>query len=156
MSFFVMTNEPLLSDGYRTYKRVNPALVFGLWFSFGLGIAGMFWFLVTGGIALKKQGKDGFLTPQGIVMVGVLGLFIPLPVFFTQSFMALGDMTVASVLLAGSTITLPLTTVVAIWKIVHSKVRTVSGTWHEIAAVAVLQWCVVLYYFDMLPLRLWA
>ena len=147
--------EPILSDGYRTYKLVNPALIFGLWFSLGLGIAGMLWFLVTGGIALKQHGRAGFLRPQGIALVGVLGLLVPIPVFFTQSFMALGDKTAASLLLAGSTILLPLTMVLAHWKIVQSKVRTRSGTLHGIAAVAVLQWCAILFYFDMLPFRLW-
>lgn len=149
-------SEPLISDGYRSYKQVNNAVVFGLWFSLGLGIAGLLWFLVTGIIAIKKQGKAGFLTPQGIALLGVLGLLVPLPFFFTQSFMALGDKTVASVLLAGSTVFLPLTMIVAHWKTVQSKVRTGIGTLHGLGTVAVLQWCGVLYYNGMLPFRLWA
>jgi len=69
--------------------------------------------------------------------------------------MALGNKTAASLLLAASTILLPLMMFLAHWRIVQGKVRTRSGTLHGIAAVAVLQWCGILYYFDMLPFRLW-
>lgn len=150
------SDEPLVSDGYRTYKRVNPALIYGLWLSLSLGLVGMLWFLLSGFVALKRQGLSGFLTPQGIAMIGVLGLLIPIPFFFTQSFMALGDKTTASLLLAGATILLPLSMLVTHWKIVRNKVRTKTDKLHVIAALAVLQWCGVLYYFDMLPFRLWA
>jgi len=52
--------------------------------------------------------------------------------------MTLGDKTVASVLLAGSTVLLPLTVVIAHWKIVQGKDRTASSTWHGMASVAVV------------------
>lgn len=149
-------NEPLISDGYRTYKQVNPAVIYGLWSSLGLGLSGMLWFLIAGGIAIKGQGKRGFITPQGIAMTGVLGLFLPIPLFFTQSFMALGDKTIASMLLAGATVFLPLTMLLAHGKIVRNKVHNRTDTLHGIAAIAVLQWCGLLFYFGMLPLRLWA
>jgi CubicO group peptidase (beta-lactamase class C family) len=149
-------DTPLISDGYRTYQQVNPAVIYGLWFSLGLGLCGMLWFLIAGGIAIKRQGKTGFTTPQGIAMIGVLGLLLPIPLFFTQSFMALGDKTTASLLLAGASVFLPLTMLLAHGKIVRNKDRKRIDTLHGIAAVAVLQWCGILIYFGMLPLRLWA
>lgn len=148
-------NEPLLSDGYRTYSKTNPAIIYGLWFSLGLALAGMLWFVTTGAFAIKRKGMAGFLTPQGIALAGILGLLLPIPVFFTQSFMALGDKTPASLMLAAATVLLPLTMLVTHSKIVRSKSRNSIDTLHGVAAVCVLQWCATLYYFDLLPLRLW-
>lgn len=149
------SNIPLLSDGYRTYQQVNPGLLYGLWVSLAFGLLGILWFLVTGMIALLRHGLAGFLSPAGIAVIGVLGLLAPVPFFFTQSFMALGDMTTASVLLAGATILLPLTMLAVVWRVTQVEGRTVADCIHGIAAMAVLQWCAVLVHFDMLPFRLW-
>lgn len=148
-------NIPLMSDGYRTYKRINPVVIYGHWLSLSLGLIGILWFLLSGMVTLIRQGKAGFIKPKVIAMIGVLGLLVPIPFFFTQSFMALGDRTLASMLLAGATILLPLTMLVTPGLIFLNKARNKTDTLHIIAAVAVLQWCGVLYYFDMLPLRLW-
>ena len=148
-------NIPLISDGYRTYKQVNPGLIYGLWLSLTLGVLGILWFLLAGIVAVIKKGVAGFITSQGIALLGVLGLLVPIPFFFTQSFMALGDMTVASVLLAGATVLLPFTMLVAFWKTLRVEVRKGIDNLHGIASIATLQWCAVLFYFDMLPFRLW-
>lgn len=147
--------SPLLGDGYRTYARVNPSIIYGLWFSLGLGLAGMVWLALNGGLALFSKGLSGFLTAPGVALLGILGLLAPIPLFFTQSFMSLGDKTPASVLLATATVMLPVSMLVAHGLIVRNPSRDRINTLHGISTVAVLQWCAVLYYFDLLPLRLW-
>jgi CubicO group peptidase (beta-lactamase class C family) len=146
----------LVGDGYRTYERISATLLFSLWLSLVLGAVGMLWLMMSGLVDLKRYGLAGFRQPAGIALIGVLGLFVSVPFFFLQPFMALGDLTIASFLLAASTVFLPLCSLIALWKTVRLQARSWMTTINLIALIAVLQWCAVLYNFEMLPFRLWA
>ena len=93
--------------------------------------------------------------PLFVPFLAALSLVLPVPFFLGQSFLQLGDLTVASGLLALVTGALPLAMAFGLWRRVK---RGMAGPGDRLAAaaeVAVLQWAVVLAYWGLLPLRLW-
>jgi len=148
--------EYLVSDGFRTYKKVSTAYLTAHWISVLLGLAGLIWILIAGSISLVRFRSKMINRPEAPAFVASALLFIPIPFFFTQSFMALGDFTLASALLAIVTLLLPIGMFVTIIR--AKKMWQVSRITllHGIAAAFVLQWCAVLLAEDMLPFRLWA
>ena len=147
--------EYLVSDGFRTYEKVSTAYLAAHWTSILLGLAGLVWTLVSGSVSLVRFRSDAFRRPEAPAFVASALLFAPLPFFFTQSFMALGDFTIASALLALVTVLLPIgmlsTIILATKKWRASRMNLLHG----LAATFVLQWCVVLVTTGMLPFRLW-
>ncbi|WP_417451384.1 serine hydrolase domain-containing protein [Kordiimonas sp.] len=148
-------DNPLISDGFRTYKKVNPSLIFGLWASAALCSVGILWFAGFGAVAFIQHKAAAFIRAEGMAFTGIVSLLLPIPFFFLQPFTALGDMTLASVALAAVSIALPVSMLAAHTKIIHTKNRSRIETLHGIAAIAVFQFCLVLWYWDMMPLMLW-
>ncbi len=83
---------------------------------------------------------------------GVLALLLPLPLFYSQSFIQLGDLTLASGVLAAVTAALPVTMLIGLATALR---RLTWRSVEEAAMFAVLQSCLVLAAWDLLPLRLW-
>jgi CubicO group peptidase (beta-lactamase class C family) len=104
---------------------------------------------------LARYRSSAWRRPELIPFSGVLGLFAALPLFMDQSFIRLGDMTAASVLLAAGTAALPLTMIALLWRAARSSGRLAILMAHAFWAIAVLQWCAVLATWDLLPVRLW-
>ena len=157
-SHVLMTGEDgtaLISDGFRTYKKVNPALVFGLWASAILAAAGACWFIATGTLAFARHDRAALWRAEGMAFIGVVCLLLPAPLFLLQSYKALGDMTAASLTLAAVSILLPLSMLAAHTKVIQTKNRSRTETCHGLATIAVFQFCLVLWYWDLLPLMLW-
>ncbi len=147
--------KELISDGFRTYKKTSPAIVYGLRASLALAGAGLLWFLAWGIYALYRHGKGAFKRPEGMALMGILSLALPIPFYLTQSFMALGDMTAASISLCIVSIFLPLSALVAHTKVVQTKGRSKIENGHGFAAIATVQAALILWYFDLIPLMLW-
>ncbi len=156
-AFFPGDNgEYLISDGFLTYEKVPAAYLTAHWTSMILGLAGLTWVLIAGTVSLVRHRSEMFRRPEAPAYIASVLLFAPIPFFLTQSFLALGDFTPASFLLALVTFLLPigmLTTVLLAsktWK--TSRIDLLNAT----AAASVLQWCIVLAAAGMLPFRLWA
>lgn len=150
-------NEYLMSDGYSTYRKVSAWYIATLWMSLALGLLGVLWFLGAGIATLMRYRGSAWPRVEMIPFAGVLGLLVPLPFFLMQGFMRLGEMTTASVLLAAVMLALPLTMIALLWRVMRtpSRRRSWIAIVHANWALAVLQWCVVLATWGMLPLRLW-
>ena len=146
----------LLSDGFQTYRRVSSGYLVAHWASVVLGLAGLAWFVVAGSISLLRFRTRAFRRVEAPALLSILLLFVPIPFFMRQSFMALGDVTLASVLLAAVTLTLPAGMIATIWLARKSRESSRMDLLHVAAAVCVLQWCAVLMATGMLPFRLWA
>jgi hypothetical protein len=148
--------EYLVSDGFLTYKKIPIAHLIAHWISMSLGLAGIGWILISGSVLFFRYRLKMFQRPEAPAYVASTLLFAPIPLFFTQSFMALGDLTFASGLLATVTLLLPIGMLLTV---VFARNTWKTG-WIDLlytaAAALVLQWCVVLIAAGMLPFRLWA
>jgi CubicO group peptidase (beta-lactamase class C family) len=145
----------LFSDGFQTYQKVPTAYLATHWISAFLGVVGFVWIFLAGIVTVVRYRTKMLRQPEAPAFVTIVLLFVPVPFFMTQSFMALGDFTAASVLLAAVTLLLPigllLTIIRARTAVNESRVNLIHG----LAAVFALQWCAVLIAAGMLPLRLW-
>lgn len=147
--------EYLISDGFLTYEKVSTVYLAAHWTSIISGLAGLLWILVAGSISLVRYRSEMFRRTEAPAYSASVLLFAPIPFFLTQSFMALGDFTLASFLLAIATLLLPigmLSTIILArkrWRM--SRIELLHGA----AAILVLQWCTILVATNMLPFRLW-
>jgi CubicO group peptidase (beta-lactamase class C family) len=142
----------LISNGIRSWERVAPWRVLLAWASVAAGILGLAYVLVAGSIRLgmrRMRLRDPLLPP----FAGALLLLLPIPFFYRQSFLQLGDLTVASGLLAAATTALPAAMLAGLALALHRKrLRSTEAA----AMLAILQLCLVLAAWGLLPLRLWA
>jgi len=146
----------LISDGFLTFEKVSTAYLTAHWTSILLGLAGLLWILIAGGISLVRYRSEMFRRPEAPAFVASVLLFVPTPFFATQSFMALGDVTLASASLAVVTLFLPIGMLLTIFLAKKKWQVSRINLLHGMAAAFVLQWCAVLITTGMLPFRLWA
>ena len=92
--------------------------------------------------------------PIFVPFLAAVALALPVPFFLGQSFMQLGDLTIATALLAFVTGALPVAMVFGLWRHVVQREVERRGMLEATAAVAVLQWAVVLACWGLLSLRL--
>ncbi len=146
----------LISDGFQSYRKVSPAYLAAHWLSLLLGLAGILWVLLAGSSVWLFR-RSAALGHAGIpAYLSLLCLLVPIPLFFSQSFMALGDLNAATVSLAGATLAVPVGMAITLLRYrKQARLSRVDVVW-TVAAVCVLQWCVVLSVNGMLPFRLWA
>jgi hypothetical protein len=144
-----------ISDGFKTYEKVPGAFLYAHWLSVSLGLLGLTWLFVAGFIALLRYRASMIKRPEAPAFVTLLLLFLPAPFFLAQSFMALGDLTLASVLLAVVTLLLPVGMLLTLLRIKSLQSNSWPVVLHGLAAIFVLQWCAVLGNAGLLPLRLW-
>lgn len=143
--------EHLLSDGQRTYRRVNPVAYGLLAASLALGLLGLAWFAL--GVPLRALLRH---EPAGVPGVAaVLLLALPVPLFLLQSYTQLGDRTAASLALYAVTAALPLLMGWQAWRSVRRREGLFRGRLNLAAALLVLQWCAVLLAWGMWPFALW-
>lgn len=148
----------ILSDGMRSYERVSMLRMLVLWGSLALGLAGLLYVLVVGvwRAALRSLGRGDHLFAP---LLSLLSLLLPLPLFYFQSYLRLGDVTVASVLLALVTGALPLAMAFGLARCWRSRgTAAEAGSWAKwdwVGLLAALQLLLVLAWWGLLPLRLW-
>jgi len=145
-----------LSDGFKTYQKVPAVYLVAHWLSVTLGLFGLGWLLLMGLVSLLRNRSKFLSSVEAPAFVALLLLLVPVPFFLGQSFMALGDQTVASVLLALVTLLLPLGLVHTLLRVRAHYRQQVLARLYGLAALFLLQWCVVLMQAGLLPLRLWS
>ncbi|UVW28781.1 serine hydrolase [Massilia sp. H6] len=150
----------VLSTGTQSYEQVSLAYLALLWISIGGGVLGLTYILIKPLWRLARRRTAGHIAgcsarrdPLWAPFAGALALLLPLPFFYHQSFMRLGELTLASGLLAAVTGALP----VAMLAGLAASLRAARVDILDAAAMlAVLQLCLVLAAWGLLPLRLWA
>ena len=145
----------LIGDGFQTYRKVSPLYLITHWISVLLAVIGLIWFLTTGLISLIRRSDGVLKSVPAPAFFAITLLLLPVPFFFTQSFMALGDLTIASGLLALVTALLPVGAVLTLIRAIRTGSPGRSGIVHAIMALCILQWCAVLIGAGLMPLRLW-
>jgi len=149
---YTNNNQPMISDGLASYEKVSLLYLGVLWLSLILGLAGILIILLRGCFLLirKKLFKQNQIIR--LPFLSIIGLLIPIPFLMDQSFLNLGDLTFANVLLATATGCLPLAMIFGITKIKRNKTLLIDA----IGTLFVLQWMIVLIYWSVIPFRLWS
>lgn len=144
--------ERIITSGTQSYKKVPLIYLLSLWASVLAGVLGLAYVIVAG-IARISLRRLSWQDPLAAPIAGVLALLLPLPFFYRQSFIQLGDLTLASGLLAAVTAALPVTMCIGL---AMAQGRKAWRSVETAAMLTVLQSCLVLADWRMLPLRLWA
>ena len=147
--------EYLISDGFKTYEKVSVIYLTAHWLSILAGLGGLAWLFLAGTISLVLYRSRFLKLSIAPAFIASILLFLPLPFLMTQSFMALGDLTPGSAVLAAVTLLLPLGMLLTILRTRKTWQKSWVNLLHGLAAVFVLQWCVVLIAAGLLPLKLW-
>ena len=127
-----------------TYWLVVASLV--------LGLLGLSWFLLVVPVHAALR-REPVLVPGAI---GAALLLLPIPWFLAQSFVQLGDRTIASLSLYAVTIALPVLMLWQAWRSMRCHEGLARGGANLVASMLVLQWwCAVLLAWGMLPFALW-
>ncbi|MFC3711143.1 serine hydrolase domain-containing protein [Sphingoaurantiacus capsulatus] len=144
--------QRVIASDVQSFRRVALWRIGLRWLSLAAGVAGIAWILVAGAVRVARR-RLPLSDPLFLPFLAVLALALPVPLFLTQSFIAMGDLTPASATLAAVTGLLPLAMVAGLaqrWR------RGAGGQWLDTAAMAgVLQWAIGLMAWGLLPLRLW-
>ena len=150
---YVTNGTAAISDGLSTWEKVSLARLLPYWVSLALGLLGLAWILGIGLVRLLRRTlapRD----PAFVPVLSVLALVLPVPFLARQSFLALGDLTVGSALLAAVTAALPLAMVYGLWRFARTSPR--RSTIDAVAMAAILQLALVLAAWGLVPFRLWA
>jgi CubicO group peptidase (beta-lactamase class C family) len=145
----------VLSTGLQSYARISTTKLALLWSSLLAGVLGLAYLLLSG-LARLLARRMPPSHPAFVPVLGIVALLLPLPLFLRQSFLQLGDLTLASGLLAAATAALPLAMLVGLFLAIRRRVRGATAALDALAMLAVLQWTMVLAAWGLLPLRLWA
>jgi len=146
--------KKVISDGLRTYEKTSGYWIGTMWLSMVIGILGLIVILIKGLILLFRQQLFGSEI-MTIPFLSIISLIMPIPFFFNQSFLELGDLTIASFLLALVTGILPVSLLIGIWKVLKKKYAKDLLQIDALAIMSLLQWMIVLFAWEMIPFRLW-
>ncbi|MEM7765425.1 MAG: serine hydrolase domain-containing protein [Pseudomonadota bacterium] len=148
---FLGPDNRRLSNGLYTWERASLSLLLLSWISVLAGIIGFVFVLVRGGwlvLAGKMRAHAGLMLP----FLTLVAMALPIGLFWQQSYLRFGELTVASGLFAVLTGLLSLSLGVSLL----IETRRSERRWVDLfALVAALQLCVVLVFHDVLPIMFW-
>jgi CubicO group peptidase (beta-lactamase class C family) len=154
-TFYQKEGKFYFSDGLNTYQKINRIFLFVLWFSLFTGLAGIVFTLAKGLKALFSKGTSFIQTSIAIPFLAIVLLVLPIPFFFIQSFVSIGDKTVASVLAALVTFILPFCCLYGIWREFAVMKNKGKFGYDFVALISVMQLLLVLLFFGLIPIMLW-
>jgi hypothetical protein len=143
--------ERFIGDGSRTLRKISGGLFALNWLSFVLGVVGLLVLLILIPWRAFRGGETWFQPASAAVLL----LLVPAPLFAFQPFTELGDLTAASASLYFASLALPLLMATHIAWAFRNRRHLRSWLVHVAAAAFLLQWCVSLWAWDLLPLALW-
>lgn len=147
-------SRQVVSDGFRSYEKISLWRMVPLWVSLTAGLAGLIYLMLFGIVRLLCR-RLNYADPLFVPFLATVALLLPVPFFFSQSFLQLGDLTLASGLLALVTGILPLAMLFGLWRSFSRYATNRSMLSDKLVMLSVLQWSVVLFFWGLVPLRLW-
>lgn len=144
----------LITDGFRTYKQTSLWVLAPMWLSLLFGLIGLIWILIYGSICLVL-GRFNLMRKVLIPFLATTFLLVPLPLFLTQSFLRIGEVTPASSILAIATSILPFAMLFGLWRVLNYKKMPLINYLNGFAMFCILQWTVILAIWEVFPLKLW-
>ena len=153
-SHVLMTSDSrgmLVSDSFLTYQKTSQYVLLAYWASLlaGLTALGYIVLVTLGRLALGQFFRSRILL---LPFLNLLAFSIPAGLYYQQAFLQFGDFTAASASLAIVSGLLPVSALIAL--IMDGRSR--GAATDVLALIFLLQWCAVLYYWNMLPLIFWA
>ncbi len=141
-----------ISNGFQTWRKAKLLPLTLLWMSLTAGFLGALYIFIRGTYLLITRRFNVLSQPVGIAFLMFIGFLVPLPFFFSQTFIQLGDVNAASVSLAIAT---ALSAVLCLYAFVKQYRDKTGLTVDSLGIVAYLQWSLVLGYWGLFPLMLW-
>jgi CubicO group peptidase (beta-lactamase class C family) len=141
-----------ISDGLSTFKRQPAFIVLGYWVSLLLGAVG-FLTICSVGIARLLTRKTQRLNVIAWPIINLFAFSIPVFLFYKQPFLQFGEMSLASISLATISGLLPCTLLLSI--LLGLNRRCAWSSRDALASGMLLQLCVVLFWWDLLPIVFW-
>jgi CubicO group peptidase (beta-lactamase class C family) len=147
-------NDIYISNGLSTYKRQSTLLIIIYWLSIVLGLLGLLYVALVGfGRVLtgKKQYQNIIFRP----FLHLLVFSIPIYLYTEQSFLNFGELTPASFILAAISGLLPITLLLSLLFSFNHERQRKWLKWDRVALLMLLQLCLVLFYWDVIPIIFW-
>ena len=147
----------VVSDGLRTLERVNAVSVWGLWLSAGVGVVALAYLLVVGAFRSVMALRRGEWRNEPLrwPVLCLMLLVIAPGLYLTQSFLAIGDPTLANVAMAVLSGVLPAALLLGAVQRVRAGIGTLRARLDLGAIAGLLQWYAVLAAWGLAPLVLW-
>lgn len=147
----------VVSDGLRTLERVSAASVWGLWLSAGVGVVALAYLLFLGAFRSVMALRRGELRNEPLrwPVLCLLLLVMAPGLYLTQSFLAIGDPTLANVTMASLSAVLPVALLLGAVQRVRAGLGTLRALLDLGAIAGLLQWYAVLAAWGLAPLVLW-
>lgn len=147
----------IISDGWRTLERVDALSVWGLWLNAGVGILALAYLLFMGTFRSVMALRCGEWRNEPLRWPTLcLMLLVIAPVLYlTQSFLAIGDPTLANVTMGVLSAGLPAMLLLGAVQRVQAGVGTLPARLDLGAIAGLLQWYAVLAAWGLAPLVLW-
>ncbi len=144
----------LISDGIKTMKKVNGINIFGIAFSFFIGLISLIYFFFYGLIRFFKI-KISYLKETSFLMFASSALLIiAIFLFYLQPFMKMGDLTFTNLLLFITSILIPITSIYVLFKKILKKENLLSFDFF--AAFSIAQFSVLLIVNQIFPIIMWS
>lgn len=153
--FTNMEGERIISDGISNLRKVKTLQIGFYWLSAIMGVFSLLSILIL--VAWKPT---KFLYQNGPLtlfypVLGFIPLFLSIPFFVVQPFVALGDVTVSSVLVFIGTGWFPLGLLISGFQILRMKIKSRVEVISLTLVFFALQWMGILCYWTLIPFRLW-
>lgn len=147
----------VVSDGLRTLERVDAVSVWGLWLNAGFGVVALAYLLFVGVFrsVLALRRGEWCNEPLRWPVLCLMLLVIAPGLYLTQSFLAIGDPTLANVTMGGLSAVLPAALVLGAVQRVRAGVGSLRACLDLGAIAGLLQWYAVLAAWGLAPLVLW-
>lgn len=142
----------VLDEGFMSYEKVSPLFAISHFLLLGIGLLGGVIIFGSGLVRIVRRQWSANVMPA---FVGVVALGMPVPLFFLQSFMALGDLTFASAAVALTTAALPLFMLLTIYRILKAP-ETDSDFVILGSTVFVCLWWGTMIGYGQMPFVFWS
>lgn len=146
--------ELMLSNGLKTYQKGSLITVVFYWLSLALGILGLTYLVLTGLFRTCTWDKEK-LYGTGLVLLNILLFILPGYLFTEQSFLEFGDITPASISLAILSGLLPISVLVSLYVCYQKRPLRKVQKFDSASLVLLLQLCIMLLYWNQLPIIFW-
>lgn len=143
-----------ITTGISTIKQTNGITILLVFISFILGIIGLLYLFINGIIKTIRNKKEFLTTPLVWSFLSIIILLLAIQLITFQPFMEIGNLTAGTILLAISSVLLPICTIVSIILLVMNKHISIKSI-NFLSLICILQFSILLFFFGLTPIILW-